>query len=162
MVGIESSTNLLPRKEIKLVYAINKQRSSAGSNDPTYKLIKKCNLDHLQYDIENEAKKRTIKWNVLDPSIDIKQFNKLHRKMAGNKDIEIISFTSCGSIVIWFSCKTKEALQQLRSIIESGDLQIYLTIIFTLLSDSNEELKVIIKEYITDLKWAEDYLHEKG
>ena len=102
-----------------------------------------------------------IVWTVLDPTTFDDQVIDLLAKLKQIEGIEI-EFTVGGSIVIWFSCKTKEALQKLRSIIESGDLQICLTIIFTQLSDSSEELNVYIKAYTRDLKWAEDYCHETG
>ena len=163
LVGIESTTNLSAKKEMILVYKINKKRfgrSSKGIN--IYKLLKEYKLHNQLSMITNEAKTSTIKWIVDDPTTLKDQVIDLLEKLDESKSIVIIRFTTGGSIVVWFSCKSKEALQKLRSIIESGDLQICLTIIFTLLSDSSQELKVNIKAYTTDLKWAEDYYHEKG
>ena len=103
------------------------------------------------------VKTMTIKYNLLDDSsID------LLARLEESGAIIVEKYSLNGSIVVSFLCKTKKALQVLRSILESGDLQKCLTIIFTMLSDSCEELEVNIKAYTTDLKWAEDYVHEKG
>ena len=165
MVGIETTTNLSAKKEMKLLYEIKKQTSGAGSKGTNiFILMKEFKLSRIFVGMtkQTETEPATIKWSVGDPETVMERMTDFLAKLIESEDIEIISFTSGGSIVMWVSCKTKKALQKLRSIIESGDLQIFLTIIFTLLSGSSEELKVNVKAYATDLKWAEDYFHEKG
>ena len=162
MVCIETNTNLSPKKETKLVCTLNKQRSAAGSITNIYKLLLQHELHDHVYEITDEDGVTTIKWTFPNPSAVMRQMLNLLAQLKNSDDIEAVWFTRGRSIVLWFSFKTKEALQKLRIIIASGDLQLYLTIIFTLLSDSSEELKVNIKAYTKDLKWVEDYFHEKG
>ena len=161
LVGVAFQTNLPAKKEITLICRINTQISGAGSKDIlSFKLLNEYQLTRNVH-LSKEAGKTTIKWTVHDQTV-YDRVTHLLEKLEENGDIVIMEFTSCGSIVMWFTCKTKEALQKLRSIIESGDIEIFLTIIFSLLSDSSEELKVNIKAYTIDLKWAEDYFHEEG
>ena len=162
-VGIKSTTNLSAEKEMKLVCKMNGKIS--GSKGPNFsKLLMECELYNSLTTITKNNKKRkiTVKWTAPDSPMVAKRILELCAKLEEQKDIISITFTTGRSIVMWLSYKTDEVLQTLRSIIESGDLQICLTVIFTLLSDSSEELKVNIKEYTTDLKWAEDYFQEKG
>ena len=168
LVSIQATTTLSPEKEKNLVkiltYRMNSQTSGTGSKGfNIYNLLIECRLDRLKYEVIPENDMTTLKWTVTDSETFHERVTVLLSKLEDIKDIfKIDKITMLGSIVIWFSFKVKEALQKLRSIIESGDLQICLTIIFTHFSDSSEELKVQIKAYATDLKWAEDYCHEKG
>ena len=163
LVCIESNTNLSAKKETELVYELNKQRYAAGSNFTNmFELLLEYELCDQVDAITDKVGVTKIQWTFHDPPTVMKHIFGLLVKLGKSEDIEIVRYTRGRSIVTWFSFKTKEVLQKLRNIIESGDLQIYLTIIFTLLSHSSEELKVNIKEYTTDLKWAEDYFHEKG
>ena len=142
---------------------MNRKISGTGSKGPNIsKLLMECELCDSLDGITKTTRTTTIKWTAPDSPTVTKRMIGLLAKLEERKDIKRISFTTRRSIVMWLSCKTKEALQKLRSIIESGDLQICLTVIFTLLSNSSEELNVNIKAYTTDLKWAEDYFHEKG
>ena len=112
---------------------------------------------HHHYSITDKPGKTEIDWIVDDPTMFDDKMTYFLAKLKKIEDIEI-KFTTVGSIGISFSCKTKEAQQKLRRIAESGDIQLFLT----LLADSGEELKINITAYTRDPKWAEDYSLERG
>ena len=77
-------------------------------------------------------------------------------------DIDIIPIKNVNSIVMWVWCRTKRALEKFRRMIECGNFQELIVVLFTLLLDNSEDVHIAIKLNVEEFQWTEDCISRKS
>ena len=160
MVPITATTSLSPEQECTLVFVINENISKAKSIKTT--LLQLLLDDQFfkisSYDASNKPKV-VLTYIVLNSTAK-KKMSTFIKDLLADDDIEIERCTNVNSIETWIWCKTTRAVKKLRRMIESGDYQNLLALLYTLFlgGTKNDEVEVNVKENSGELQWAIDYI----
>ena len=95
-------------------------------------------------------------------SVAREKIRKFISDLIEDDEIKIMKIVLGNSIVTWVYCRTVQAVSRLRYMIESGNFQQLLVVIFAQLLKSSDVVKVEIKDCTEELRLAELYIIEAG
>ena len=162
-IPVTATTNLSTEQELKLVFIINGNISKARAMNKKLGRMLIEDLFKFEFDMNlDQQPKIEVKYTMMT-STARERMKLFIRELFDDDDIDVLHFTNAHSIVIWFRCGTRRATEKLNRMIKSGELQKFLGVLFTVLLDRSEDVKVVVNENDEAFRRVNDFIkHHSG
>ena len=160
--SISGAANVFQKQEHVLVFAANKNLQKARQLNK--KLIRMLmggcfKIINLQAVLEQNSR-ITLKYEIQD-CVAKQKMSDFVDEINNDNDVDILQCSNIEyRIKLWVWCSSKDDVQKLSLMMELGEFQKFLKLLFTLLFGN--KVKLTIYKIVEEITWAENYFSELG